>query len=141
MTKRLMFPVLLALAGSLLVGCHTRHSHRHVPPPTPLPSWTQAPRPNDSVNMYRIGFSRGEATPGEAREAAYQDALRQITKAVMIEVRGVAAGAGADALPLKGAEIMPGCSYSCLTPSGYDAWVQVSYPLTEKRSLVESLQK
>jgi hypothetical protein len=141
MFKRVAILMTLMLAGLFSMSCASHHHRNRVPPPAPPPAWTQSPKPNDSVNMYRIGFARGLATPAEAREAAYQDALRQITKAVMVEVRGAAAGAGTDSLPLTGAEIMPGCSYACPTSSGYDAWVQVSYPLTEKRSLVESLKK
>lgn len=133
------------LVGTLLVSCATRHGHERdhgrVSRRDPPPSWTECAKPNDSVSMYRIGTANGEPTAGAAREAAYQDALRQITQAVMVEVRGAAAGNGSTSLPLTGAEVMPGCSYVVQGVSGYDAWVQVSYPLTEKRRLVESLSK
>jgi hypothetical protein len=127
------------LAGALLVSCVTKH-HHHSPPPVTMPPWTQVQKPNDSVNMYRVGFAHGEAA-ASAREAAYQDALRQITQAVMVEVRGAAAGSGTEALTLSGAEVMPGCSHVVPTSSGYEAWVQVGFPLTEKRRLVESSRR
>ena len=135
------------LAGVLLVSCATRHGHERererdrAPRRDPPPSWTQSQKPNDSVSMYRIGTANGEPTAAAAREAAYQDALRQITQAVMIEVRGSAAGNGTTSLPLTGAEVMPGCSYTVQTPFGYDGWVQVSFPLAEKRKVVESLRR
>jgi len=134
-------PALLA-AGLCLASCATRHEHEPArPPPPPPPAWTQSPKPNDSVNLYRVGTATGEPTAAAAREAAYQDALRQITRSIMIEVAGAAAGNGGDALPLAGAEVMPGCSYVVPRRSGCDAWVQVSFPLTEKRRIVESLKR
>lgn len=137
--KRLMILLLPMLAGAFLVSCAHHHRHRP-PPPTPPPSWTQAPKANDSVNLYRIGTAVGQGSVGVAREMAYQDALRQITQAIMIEVGGAPGRVGAQPVPLAGAEILPGCSYVVQTAYGYDAWVQVSFPLTEKRRLVESLK-
>lgn len=128
------------LAGTLAVSCATRH-HRHEPPPRdPPPPWTQCAKPNDSVSLYRVGTATDAPTAAAAREAAYQDAVRQITQAILLELRGSAAGNRPLDVPLNGAEILPGCSYTVRTPSGYDGWVQVSYPLAEKSQLVESLK-
>jgi hypothetical protein len=129
----------LMLAGLCLVSCATRHEH--APRLLPPPAWTQSPKPNDSVYMYRVGMATGEATAAAAREAAHQDALRQITRSIMNEIAGAAAGPGGEALNLTGAEIMPGCSYTVRTRSGYDGWVQVSFPLDQKRQIVESLNR
>ncbi len=137
----IVLPALL-VAGLCLVSCVTRHEHEPAPPPPPpLPAWIHNPKPNDSVNMYRVGSATGEPTVAQAREAAYQDALRQISRSIMTEAAGTAAGRGGDAVPLAGAEVMPGCSYVVSRPAGYEAWVQVSFPLTEKRRVVESLRR
>ncbi len=133
--KRTLTVTATFLIGTLLVSCATHH--RHPPPRDPPPSWTQCPKMNDSVSMYRIGTSTAEPTAAAAREAAFKDALRQISQAIMREIPGPARGAGA--FPLNGAEIIPGCSYVVQTDTGYDGWVQVSFPLAEKIKLIESL--
>lgn len=127
------------LVGTFLVSCATRHHHAQ-PEECPPPSWTQNPKINDSVNMYRIGSATGEPTAAAAREAAYKDALRQINQAIIREIGGAAAGRGVTTLPLSEVEVLPGCSYTVQSRSGYDGWVQVSFPLAERNKLVESFK-
>jgi len=90
--------------------------------------------------MYRVGTATGEPTAVAAREAAYKDALRQINQSVLREAVGSVSGKGVSPLPLENVEVLPGCSYTVQTLTGYDGWVQVSFPLTEKNKLLESLK-
>ena len=125
--------------GMCLVSCATRHHHdrREECPP---PAWTQNPKTSDSVNFYRIGSATGEPTAAAAREAAYKDALRQISQTILREALGSAPARGGAPVPLAGAEIVPGCSVAIQTPTGFDGWVQVGFPIAEKNKVVESLK-
>ncbi len=116
MLKRFLFSAALSLGAALagLTGCRS-HSG---PPPAPPPAWTLSPKPADSVYCYFVGTSTGQSAPAAAREAAYQDALRQISRHIVSEAGlGLAAlPPGGILLPLEGAEIMPGCFYQRRLP-------------------------
>lgn len=135
--KRSMAVISGFILSAFLVSCVSRH-HHSLPEECPPPSWTQCPKINDSVNLYRVGSATGEPTAAAAREAAFKDAVRQINQTIMREAGGAVGRGGA--LPLVEVEILPGCSYTAETLSGYNGWVQVSFPLAEKNRLVESFK-
>ncbi|HBA85066.1 MAG TPA: hypothetical protein DCZ95_13320 [Verrucomicrobia bacterium] len=134
---RMVF-VLGIAALCLAAGCRTHEHHSRAP----VPSWIDYPKTSDSVFMYVIGAAADQPSGAIAREEAYKDALRQISRRILTE-----AGLGIDVLPadgvltpLEGAEVMPDCTY--IQPDGWSfaAWVQVSFPIAEKRKVVEELR-
>ncbi len=141
MHKYFLLSTALALCAALagLTGCRS-HSG---PPPAPPPAWTLSPTPADSVYCYFVGTSTGQSAPAAARESAYQDALRQISRQIVSEAGlGLAAlPPGGILLPLEGAEIMPGCFYFEKEQGTYRGYVQVSFPIAEKRKVVERLRQ
>ena len=128
----------LLAAGLLsLSACATHHDQPQHPPSPPV--WTLNPKLDDSVNMYRVGTAQ-KASPAEARAAAYRDALRQLAEAVYTEAGIPLPGEFPVPFPVRGAEIMPGCSHLEQGFMNWTAWVQVSYPLTEKQRMIENLR-
>ncbi len=51
----------------------------------PAAAWTLSLNRFDSVYCYFVGTSTGQSAPAAAREAAYQDALRQISRHIVSE--------------------------------------------------------
>jgi hypothetical protein len=138
--KQLRYAALIGVTAALwlAVGCRT-HEHPERPP---MPAWIDSPKTTDSVFMYVIGAAANQESGAVAREEAYKDALRQISRRILSE-----AGLGIDVLPadgvltpLQGAEVMPDCTYVDRRGSRYSAWVQVSFPIAEKRKVVERLR-
>jgi hypothetical protein len=87
-----------------------------------------------------VGHSSGNATLEAARTAAYQDALAQISKSILSKVTVQDRTTSlASSFRIRNAEIMPGCIYTEKTKTGYDCWVQVSYPLREKQAIEERI--
>lgn len=111
------------LAGAVLAGgCHSPSRGRDMPP------WTSQPKGNDSVYVYVVGNALSRVSSSAAREAAYQDALRQLALQVAPD---------AQAGRLRGVEILPGCVYFEEHDGRFDCWVQVSWPVEEKNKLIE----
>lgn len=111
------------LAGmGMLSGCHSPSMGRDRPP------WISQPKGNDSVYVYVVGNALNRASAAAAREAAWQDALRQL-----------AAQVAPDTKPglLRGADILPGCVYYDEHDDRFDCWVQVGWPVAEKNKLIE----
>jgi hypothetical protein len=128
----------VALAAS---GAGARERNGREKPPEP-PPWTVSPKQADSIYFYVVGSARDQKTPQEAREAAYQDALRQISRTIVNE-----AGVGAKALsaagilvPMEGAEALPDCTFIEKTPDGFNGYVQVSFPIVQKRKIIARLK-
>lgn len=141
MLKPVLFSAALSLSALLagLTGCRS-HSG---PPPVPPPAWTLSPKPADSVYCYFLGTSTDQSSSAAARESAYQDALRQISRQIVSEAGlGLAAlPPGGILLPLEGAEIMPGCFYFEEVKGAYRGYVQVSFPIAEKRKVIKRLRQ
>ena len=115
-------PGIAALAGlALLAGCHS-HTVYNKPP------WITEPKGNDSIYVYVVGNALDQPSSAAAREAAYQDALRQLASQV---------SPGTPPFRIRGADILPGCIYYDEANGRFDAWVQVSWPVAEKNKLIE----
>jgi len=127
--------------GAVICGLAGCRSHSGLPP-APPPAWTLSPKPADSVYCYFVGTSVNQSSPAAAREAAFQDALRQISRQIVSEAGlGLAAlPPGGILLPLEGAEIMPGCIYHEQSGNSFQGYVQVSFPIAGKRQVVERLR-
>lgn len=122
--KRL--PAIAVLAGlALLAGCRSPTVYNK-------PPWITDPKGNDSVYVYAVGYAAGQASAGDAREAAYQDALRQLAAQVSPDTKPAR---------LRGVEILPGCVYYDEHDDRFDCWVQVSWPVAEKNKLTEQADR
>ncbi len=132
--------VLLAIALSG-TACRTRTRTVVVNPNQPLPGWVNQPKMNDSVNLYLVGESSGHATLQAARLAATEDAQRQLSQLIARE-----AGLSPDgldfsgSLPLPTVQPVPGCFHHQYLNEAYVGWIQVRFPLKDKRELVERLR-
>lgn len=132
--------LMLAFACSgLLTGCRSSSSHFT---PVYRPPWVVDPKRADSVYFYVVGSATRQPSAVAAREAAFQNALHQISLQIANE-----AGLGPAVLPpggvftpLKGAEILPDCVHIEPHYGHYNGFVQVSFPITEKRNIVEQLR-
>lgn len=132
----------LAMAAALVAtGAVARGREEREKPPE-LPPWAVSPKQTDSVYFYVVGSARDLKTPLDAREAAFQDALQKISRAIVTE-----AGVGEKALspsgvlvPMEGAEVLPDCTFVHPTKEGFAAYVQVSFPIVQKRKIVARLQ-
>ena len=109
----------------LLAGCRSHTVHNK-------PPWISEPKGNDSVYVYAVGNALNRPSSSAAREAAHQDALRQL-----------AAQVAPDTNPgrLRGVEILPGCVYYDEHDDRFDCWVQVSWPVAEKNKLIEQVDR
>ena len=108
--------------------------------PVDRPAWIDQPKSPDGMCFYQVGHASASASPETARQAAFQDALAQISKSILSSVRVQGSDVKlASALQIRDAEIMPGCVHTMKAPSGYDCWVQVSYPLSEKTRIWNKL--
>ncbi|MCA1808582.1 MAG: hypothetical protein ABR497_02710 [Kiritimatiellia bacterium] len=136
--------VMTALCLALLItGCRSSGSSSPEPVHTyPAPQWTLHPKPADSVYFYVVGSSVNQSSPADARAEAYQDALRQISRQIVTEAGlGLAAlPPGGILLPMEGAAILPGCVYVERFGNACNGFVQVSFPIVEKRKIIESLR-
>ena len=131
------FLVCLLVCAGLGAGCKTPKPKAR--PPDPPPDWTVNPKPRDSVYLYVVGSSLDHPTALDAREAAYGDALRKIRHSIAMELGGPPAVTDADiAIPVGRAEVMPGCVYTERGFRGYRGWVQVSFPVTERRKILDA---
>ena len=122
------FAAIAVLAGAaVLVGCHSSHKIHNTPPP-----WVAEPKGNDSVYVYVVGNALNRASAAAAREAAHQDALRQLAAQIAPDTK----------LPgLRSVEIMPGCVYYDEHDNRFDCWVQVSWPVAEKNKLIQQADR
>ncbi|MCA1808579.1 MAG: hypothetical protein ABR497_02730 [Kiritimatiellia bacterium] len=91
--------------------------------------------------MYRVGTASGAASEPQARQEAFEDAVRIILDEIM--TRGGLDGPGRAAvrgqLALKTAETVPGAVYLEEGPAGFEAWVQVSCTLAERDVLLREI--
>ncbi|MBU4198753.1 MAG: hypothetical protein KKG09_10785 [Verrucomicrobia bacterium] len=109
------------LAGlALLASCRSHTVHNK-------PPWIGQPKGNDSVYVYAVGNALNRASAAAAREAAHQDALRQLAAQVSPDTKSAR---------LRGVEILPGCVYYDEHDDRFDCWVQVSWPVAEKNKLI-----
>lgn len=128
-----VIPVLLL--GSLLYGCVTQQARSH------RPDWIANPKTDDSVYVYRLGQASGAVSEAEAKRLAYENALAAISTSIRSEVK-VTDGTTKirSAFDILGAEIMSGCVHFEQRASGWDCWIQVSYPIIEKRKIMDRLK-
>lgn len=111
-------------------------------PQGPLPSWIGNPKSDDSIFLYRVGFSEGKKDKGAAQQAAYENALSVIVNEMLARA-GVEESLRPDLaghLPVRNAEMVPGSVYALEKPGGISCWVQVSWPLAEKAELLERIE-
>ncbi|MDP2989746.1 MAG: hypothetical protein Q8O57_04180 [Kiritimatiellota bacterium] len=119
-------PVIAVLAGLvLLAGCRS-HTVYNKPP------WISEPKGNDSIYVYVVGNALSRASAAAAREAAHQDALRQLAAQVVPDTK---------LSRLRGVEILPGCVYYDEHDGRFDCWVQVSWPVAEKNKLIQQADR
>lgn len=106
------------------------------------PAWTDHPKSDDSIFLYRVGFAEGKPDKGAAQQAAYQNALSVIVNEMLARagVEEALRPEVAANLPVRNAEIVPGAVYTQTKPAGVACWVQVSYPLAEKGKLLEQIE-
>ena len=120
-------PAIVVLAGlALLAGCRSSHTVQNKPP------WISAPKGNDSVYVYVVGNALSRSSAAAAREAAHQDALRQLAAQVAPDTKPAR---------LRGVEILPGCVYYDEHGGRFDCWVQVSWPVAEKNKLIQQADR
>lgn len=110
--------------------------------PEARPSWIDHPKSDDSVFLYRVGYSAGQKDAAAARQEAYRNALSAIV-GEMLSRSGVDKSLQPDlaaSLPVQNAEIVPGAVHTETNQAGFACWVQVSYPLAEKAKLLERIE-
>lgn len=126
MRTRFFVVLVAAVTVSLAaVSCKSPPKQKAEPPP----AWTSEPKMDDSVYMYRVGYVEGQPNMTYAREEAFNDAVGQIARSLQSEAPDVD-------VVIRGAQVMPGCVHYEKSGSSYKCWVQVSYPLTEKKKLL-----
>ncbi len=130
---------LVSLLGGLLLaipGCLTPG-----PSPANAPEWAHHPKTDDSLFLYRVGHSLGATTPEAARDDAFQEAMKQVSAVFPARVAEDGSAIPVDpGLVLRNVEIIPDCI--SIHPRGpvYEAWVQVSYPISEKQKVLRQIE-
>lgn len=96
------------------------------------PEWIAQPKSSDLMYLYVVGHAAGQPSETEAQDAAYRNALQKIAAQIPAPD-----GKPVPPARIQRAEVVPGCRYVEEAGSGYEAWVQVSYPAAEKKKLQE----
>ncbi|MBI3985680.1 MAG: hypothetical protein HY343_02075 [Lentisphaerae bacterium] len=97
------------------------------------PEWIRQPKTSDSLYVYVIGTVVSHPTEAAAREAAFTNALGKIaSQIIQWDGRPVAVSR------LTRAELVPGAVHVESNSRGFDAWVQVSFPIAEKEKLLSA---
>ncbi|MEI7436481.1 MAG: hypothetical protein WCL16_06705 [bacterium] len=125
--------VLSALAAALLVTPFSAYARRARPE---RPEWIAQPKSSDMMYLYVVGHAAGQPSETDAQDAAYQNALQRI--AVQIDMPD---GQPLQPSKIRRTEVVPGCRYVEEASSKYEAWVQVSWPTSEKQRLTSPAQK
>jgi hypothetical protein len=126
-----VFGGLICLAGLGLASCKS-------PPPANQPGWISEPKSDDSIYLYRVGHAARQSSPDAAREAAFQDAVRQIMG--MFNLAGAPGNAQLLNRFIAGkVELVPGCVWIEKDDGRCEGWVQVSWPLAEKQQVLKRL--
>ncbi len=103
------------------------------------PRWIETGKSDDSIFCYRVGFAEGVADPSQARQAAYEAALRALTEELAqraglpVEDRTEAAAR----VKMPGAEIMAETAYY-EPPSS--CWAMVRIPLADRAQALKELE-
>lgn len=106
------------------------------------PLWIRSAKSDDSICMYRIGESSGQATPEQARQAALENATAGIIRELLVSVPSERAReALSQRLAVRNAQIVPDGIYVEPGDGGYACWVLVAYPLLEKKKLLEQIEE
>lgn len=129
--KRITLFCSIALGLGLLTSCHSTRTTSE-----PRPVWISQPKTSDSVYIYVVGHAIRQTSEIDARNAAYQDALQKLAGQIFMPD-----GRPVRPSRIRDAEIMPGCRYVEEVASGYQAWVQVSYPVTAKQKLIQQAEE
>lgn len=105
------------------------------------PAWIASPKSDDSLYTYRVGHDTA-ATPEQAREAAFQDAVGGLARGFVPFIRSnTTALARADGtLVIREAEILGNCIHTEKQWGRYACWVQVRYPLAERDRLLARIR-
>jgi len=127
--SRPRFPLMIATKGVLVLAAWMAAA----PAWADRPDWIAQPKSADSVYVYVIGTSSGQANETNARDEAFNNARKKLARQI-----GSDDGRPLPASKIRGAEIMTGCTYVETSFGQYRAWVQVSWPVAEKNKLLES---
>lgn len=134
--------ILLFLALSLLcglVGCRSNEGDAAYMGPPP-PDWWHNPRQDDTQHVFVKGNAKKCDTEQQARDRAYANALGMLSKRLLSHVT------------VNGSEVEINSNYALrdtriftedtMPDKGkWYSWVQVTYPQTEKKKLLDRLDK
>ncbi|MFA5042696.1 MAG: hypothetical protein WC381_07345 [Kiritimatiellia bacterium] len=106
------------------------------------PEWIAQPKTDDSLYLYRVGHATNQPSADTARDAAFQDAVRQVAGIFMPAIRGnLSVTQVMAAVSLRNVDILPDCVHTEPAARGYEGWVQVSYPLAEKQKIIRRIEQ
>ena len=106
------------------------------------PEWIAQPKTDDSLYLYRVGHAMDQPSADAARDAAFQDAVRQIAGIFIPAIRGnPSVTQVVAAVSLQNVDILPDCAHTETTARSYEGWVQVSWPLAEKQKIIRRIEQ
>lgn len=106
------------------------------------PEWIAQPKTDDSLYLYRVGHAMNQPSADAARDAAFQDAIRQVACIFTPAIRGNQSVTQVmAAVSLRNVDILPGCTHTEPAAHGYEGWVQVSWPLAEKQNIIRRIEQ
>ena len=106
------------------------------------PEWIAQPKTDDSLYLYRVGHAMDQSSADAARDAAFQDAVRQVACIFMPVIRGnLSVTQVVAAVSLRNVDILPACVHTEPVARGYEGWVQVSWPLAEKQNIIRRIEQ
>jgi hypothetical protein len=130
-----------ALSAAGLLGLASLPDAAGQGPDRPRPVWTERPKSDDSIYTYCVGHAVGRDSAAAVRQAAVEDAASRLLGDLTMK-----AGLGRDDVPevkrrvtLAGLEPIPDAVHYETTEDGVACWIMVSYPLTERARLVETI--
>ncbi|MEI7436480.1 MAG: tetratricopeptide repeat protein [bacterium] len=128
------------LKSLALLGCLALASCQNLPPSN-QPLWIAQPKTDDSLYLYRVGHAMNQPSSEAARDAAFQEAMKQMAAVFPSRIAEDGSSIPVDTgLVLKNVEIIPDCVSIYPDGSVYEAWVQVSYPISEKLKVLRQIE-
>ena len=93
------------------------------------PEWVSTPKSDDTGFTYGVGYGTG-MTRTSARKAAFEDALNKLAISITERPRKFI---------LKNVDVLEGCEYFKSFPPVVKCWVQVSFPLHDRKDIVNRI--